>query len=144
MSRDTTIDGEMSLEQAHDALRSQQIGRLAWVRDGRPEVLPVTFALLDGAVVLRSGLGGKERAAGEHTDAAFEVDGVDTTEGIAWSVVVHGRLEDVSNGDEIEALERRLPPPHVTGAERNHVLRLDPRAVRGRRLTLDAAYREEA
>lgn len=130
---------EMDVDEAHQALRSQQLGRLAWVQDGLPQVLPVTYALVDGSIVLRSGMGGKEQAAAGRAHAAFEVDGVDPDDGTAWSVVVHGRLEDVADGDEIARLEPRLPPPHVRGV-RSHVLRLNPRAVRGRRLPLTEAW----
>lgn len=134
--------GVMDIDEAHAALRSQQLGRLAWIKDGRPEVLPVTYALIDGSIVLRSGMGGKEEAANQQVDAAFEVDGVDPEAGTAWSVVVHGRLEDVADGDEIDRLEEQLPPPHVQG-RRNHVLRLNPRAVRGRELQLTEAWRAD-
>lgn len=50
------------------------IGRVAFVDDGYPVVLPVNHRLLDGAVVFRTGLGSRLDAALRGAAVSFQVD----------------------------------------------------------------------
>jgi hypothetical protein len=71
-------------------LRTQQVGRLVTAAED-PEILPVNYVAVDGAIVFHV-------AAGPHADrlvgerAAFEVDVLDETTRSGWSVVAHGRI----------------------------------------------------
>ena len=100
-------------------LETQSLGRLAIVVDGRPEVFPVNYAFAERVVVFRTSPGLKlER--GPYTAAAFEVDSVDRTTGVAWSVVVHGTVQDISHAmDKLaERLRRLVVRPAPPGSRR--------------------------
>lgn len=95
----------LSSDECEQLLRSSNLGRLALVVNGRPEVFPVNYAFAEGVVVFRTAPGLKlERAP--LTQVAFEVDRVDTAHGIAWSVVVKGTAHDMSTA--VDRLPERL------------------------------------
>lgn len=101
----TRRPGELSEAESTKLLKTQSIGRIALVVDGRPEIFPVNYVFDDGVVVFRTSTGLKlER--GPYTPAAFEVDQLDTRAGVAWSVVVHGTAQDIS--DSLDTVSQRL------------------------------------
>ncbi len=86
-------------------LGEQDLGRIAIVIDGRPEIFPVNYVFDHGVVAFRTSTGLKlER--GPYTQAAFEVDHIDEKTGVAWSVVVQGTAHDISTS--IDTLSERL------------------------------------
>lgn len=97
--------GVLSERECARLLQTQSIGRIALVVDGRPEIFPVNYAFDGGVVVFRTSTGLKlER--GPYTLAAFEVDHFDPAERMAWSVVVHGTAQDISQS--LDSLSERL------------------------------------
>ena len=73
-------------------LRSRELGRLAFVLDGRVEVFPITYLVHDDVVVFRTSRGSKLSAVRTHSMVAFEVD--DVEDGVAWSIIVRGRVRE--------------------------------------------------
>src|ERR1700729_2476567 len=69
-------------------LGTQQVGRLAFVTEGRPDVQPVNYVLDGDAVVFATASGIKLWAA-TRSPVAFEVDAIDPQSRSGWSVVVH-------------------------------------------------------
>lgn len=117
-------------------LQTQDLGRLAIVVDGRPEVFPVNYAFEDGVVVFRTSPGLKlER--GPYTRAAFEVDHVDGKTGVAWSVVVRGTAQDISSATDrlAERLRRVIVKPAPPGSRRRWMAVYADR-ITGRRFSL--------
>lgn len=114
-------------------LESRSVGRVAFVKDGLPEVLPVNYRFHEGTVVLRTAYGPILDAV--HLAAvAFEIDAIDADYHTGWSVVVHGRGEEVWRPEELSDL-RRLPlRPWAPGA-REHYVRILPGEISGRRIT---------
>lgn len=97
-------------------LKTKDIGRLAIVVDGRPEIFPINYAFDERAVVIRTSPGMKlER--GPYTAAAFEVDDVDRSTGVAWSVVVHGTAHEITTAGDLlsERLRRLVVKPAAPG-----------------------------
>ena len=79
--------------------------RIAIVVEGRPEIFPVNYVFDGGVIVFRTGAGLKlERAP--TTRSAFEVDRIDVSSGVAWSVVVKGTAHDISTA--VDRLPKRL------------------------------------
>lgn len=112
--------GVLSEHECARLLQTQNIGRIALVVDGRPEIFPVNYVFDDGVVVFRTSTGLKlER--GPYTPAAFEVDHFDSANRVAWSVVVHGTAQDISQS--LDTLSERLRTlavqPAAPGARRN-------------------------
>ncbi len=132
------------IETALERLAATAIGRLAYQRpDGTPHVVPVHFATLTGPtatstlgsgdLVIRSLDGPKVEAARQGQPACLEVDHLDLEARTGWSVVVHGRLELLSDADTLEAAWAAHPDPWVEGAH-GHWVRLIPDDVGGRDL----------
>src|SRR3954466_510058 len=94
-------------------IASEEVGRLAVVSGGQPHVIPVNYVVDGDTIVFRSADGTKLRAALEGS-VAFEVDHFDRPGRGGWSVVVHGR------GEEITAA---APPAEVARAS---ALGVDP------------------
>lgn len=96
---------ELSQKECLRLLATKDLGRLAIVVDGQPLIFPVNYAMQDKVVVFRTGPGVKlER--GPYTLAAFEVDDVDRRGGVAWSVMVQGTAQDIT--DSIDERSKQL------------------------------------
>jgi uncharacterized protein len=81
---------ELDQRDINSVLARNLFGRLAWLRDGRIDVLPIRYVYADGSIYGRTTAGGKLLAMNPHgTPVAFEVDEVQSTR--QWrSVLVHG------------------------------------------------------
>jgi nitroimidazol reductase NimA-like FMN-containing flavoprotein (pyridoxamine 5'-phosphate oxidase superfamily) len=115
-------------------LDGEEVGRLAVVKGGAPVVFPVNF-VLDGDVVVFRTDGGTKLAAAGRAPACFEVDWFDRRRRAGWSVVVAGRLEEVTvyDGAALERVRRLEVDPWAAG-EKAHWLRLVPGRITGRRV----------
>jgi uncharacterized protein len=113
-------------------LRSTDIGRLALVASGRPEIFPVNFVVDHGTVVFRTAEGTKLAAVTINHEVAFEVDGVDREAGEAWSVVVKGRATELNRFDDLLAADD-LPIRPLHASPKNRYVRIVPDEISGRR-----------
>jgi nitroimidazol reductase NimA-like FMN-containing flavoprotein (pyridoxamine 5'-phosphate oxidase superfamily) len=115
-------------------LRADVVGRIGFVVHGAPVVLPVNYALDGDHVVFRTAPGGKLSAVGR-APVCFEIDGFDRDAHTGWSVVVHGRLEEITE-HQASVLGRLrstgLSPWLPEG--RDHWLRVIPGWITGRRV----------
>lgn len=117
-----------------ELLAGQVLGRLGIVEGRAPLVLPVNYAMHGDAVVFRTGPGSK-LAASHGGPGCFEIDGVDEASRSGWSVVVRGRLEEVTSLDpELLAAVAGLAEPWVPEGRPN-VVRLVPNVISGRRVS---------
>lgn len=124
---------ELSEQECWDHLGSRPVGRIAWAGPHGVSVVPVNFAVEDGAVVLRtSPYAQLARECVDH-EVGFEVDVVDLVTHSGWSVLVQGRCTR-------ERQASQAPTPWVTGP-RTLGLRIEPRTISGRRLTPPDAER---
>ncbi len=80
--------------------RTGGVGRLALSRPGAPIVQPVNFGYHRGDLLVRLGAGFMVQAVPGRL-VALEVDSVDDTAGVAWSVLVRG-LARLRRGDEAD------------------------------------------
>jgi nitroimidazol reductase NimA-like FMN-containing flavoprotein (pyridoxamine 5'-phosphate oxidase superfamily) len=111
-----------------------QVGRVAFLVDGRPEILPVNYAL-DGDAILFRTSGESVLNKASLTNVAFEVDSIDTSTRSGWSVVVHGHANDI--GDAIDPTSERLRRlALITWApgQRQNWFVIRPHDISGRRL----------
>lgn len=126
---------ELDLETSLRLLAEHHVGRVA-VNDGNgPVVFPVNYAFDQGTVVFRTDLGTKLAAAERRGDVAFEVDHVDVGRRLGWSVLVRGRLSEVTDPDELDRLAA-LPLEPFVGGDKAHFVRVMPRTVTGRRIPI--------
>lgn len=112
-------------------LRSRGVGRFVYVaREGTPDVVPVNYAVEGRDLLIRSGSGPKLQAAERGEQVAFEVDDLDELTRSGWSVVVYGRASLVQPGEHLST----TVPAAWAGGPRDHLLRIRPRRLTGRRL----------
>ena len=113
-------------------LETDVVGRLAVIAGGSPAVFPVNYAMDGDAVVFRTAAGTK-LDAGRRAPACFEIDSFDRDGRTGWSVVVSGRLEEVTSFDGA-VLERvkALPVDVWAEGEKEHWMRLVPHVITGR------------
>ncbi|CAM3764888.1 pyridoxamine 5'-phosphate oxidase family protein [Isoptericola cucumis] len=91
---------EISGEECWQLLAGQKVGRLATSVAGEPEIFPVSFAVADHRVYLRTKPGTKLAEITISPRVAFEVDEVG--EDSAWSVVLKGRARALRSESEID------------------------------------------
>ncbi len=115
---------------------TKDLGRLAIVVDGQPLIFPVNYAMDDRVVVFRTGPGVKlER--GPYTRAAFEVDDVDRRGGVAWSVMVQGAMQEISESiDARSAKLRKLAVRTMAPGTKSRWMGVYAERITGRRFRL--------
>lgn len=123
---------ELSHEECLRLLSRGGVGRIGFTSPSGQQIVPVNYELIDDAIVCRttpySELG---RVAGS-TEAAFEIDELDTQRRTGWSVVARGRLYVVVRQAEVAAIKMaRDPDPWASGV-RQLYLKLVWRELTGR------------
>ena len=114
-------------------LAAETVGRIALVSDGRVEMFPVNYAMSEGAVVIRTHLGGALGSLGDRSDVVFEIDELDHRYQTGWSVVVHGHADRVTDAAAVEQLEALDIVPWA-GGTRPDWIRIEPTDLTGRRI----------
>jgi nitroimidazol reductase NimA-like FMN-containing flavoprotein (pyridoxamine 5'-phosphate oxidase superfamily) len=115
-------------------LRREEVGRVAVLVDGHPEIFPVNYAVDEsGDIFFRTDPGSKLDAVATAPTIAFEIDGLDEERQSGWSVLAVGPARWVVGGEQL-AHARTLPlQPWAAGAKAN-VVRLSPTKLTGRRI----------
>lgn len=113
---------------------------MGFIDGGRPVVLPVNYAMDGRTPVFRTAPGAKHTAALRSGPAVLEIDDADPIGHTGWSVLVHGHLEEVTDPAERDRLMRLPVRPWAPG-DKDHVIRLVPDRITGRRL-VRVAHRE--
>jgi nitroimidazol reductase NimA-like FMN-containing flavoprotein (pyridoxamine 5'-phosphate oxidase superfamily) len=124
---------ELSRQECMRLLAKAPVGRIVHTRHALPAVLPVNFALDDGAVVLRTSADSELVRAIDGAVVAFEADDVDAAAHSGWSVVVTGRAAVVTDPAECARLSRTAPRSWVP-APREAFVRVESELVTGREL----------
>ena len=124
---------ELSIENSMRLLELGRVGRLAYVSDGEPQILPVNYVFHEGAVVFRTTYGQTLDAIGVGARVAFEVDSINETSHTGWSVIVRGKAEEIWMADELEEV-RALHVDTWAPGERLHYVRILPAGITGRRI----------
>ena len=109
------------------------VGRLGFIVEGRPMVLPVNYLADEAAVVFCTAAGNVLSSLGNGAAVAFEVDDSWPLEHSGWSVLVQGTARAVSDPAELEAL-RRGPLRSWASREPPVWVRIAIEEVSGRRL----------
>jgi hypothetical protein len=113
-------------------IRTETVGRLGVIVDGRPEVYPVNFVLSGGDVMILTDEGAK-LAAAVVAPVVFEVDHLDSDAHTGWSVMVHGSAH-LTAAREGRPGAQSGPLRSWRSAVLPHILRIVPEAVTGRRI----------
>jgi nitroimidazol reductase NimA-like FMN-containing flavoprotein (pyridoxamine 5'-phosphate oxidase superfamily) len=111
----------------------QEIGRVAVLVDGVPEIFPVNHVVHEEAVLFRTDPGSKLSGLLASPLVCFEVDGADPTTRSGWSVMVKGRATELTAGADL-ADAAKLPLEFWARGEKAHWIRIEASAVTGRRI----------
>jgi uncharacterized protein len=134
MTENDAVLEKLPYEECVQLLRGGTVGRIAFVVDEAPVILPVNYRVTETGghlwIVLRTRPGNIIQRAPMHV--AFEIDEIDLGEHQGWSVLARGTLHPV-DPDAADFRERFDPEPWIE-AERDSWLIIDPFAVSGRRL----------
>ena len=129
--------GALDVEECLVLLRWEVIGRLAVAVPGEaPTVVPINFAMDHDCVVFRTGEGHKFEHLLE-SPVSVQVDRFDWYRRAGWSILVQGVAHEC--GPEI--LEGLDLTPWSPG-DMNHVIRVVPTSITGRRLELNPSTRD--
>jgi nitroimidazol reductase NimA-like FMN-containing flavoprotein (pyridoxamine 5'-phosphate oxidase superfamily) len=129
----------MTQKESWALVKQAALGRLAFVMDGWPLVMPVNYLVDGDDVVMRSDPGRKLTAARQQVQATLEVDWVDRVHRSGWSVLVFGIATAVDDPQEIARLDRRGLRSWAA-SERASWIRLLPVEITGRRLPRAWSY----
>lgn len=124
---------EIPREECLQLLSRRDLGRIAIVVDGRPQIFPVNYVVRSGAIVFRTAPGTK-LSYGPGSPVAFEVDEYIPVAGVGWSVMVQGIARDVTEAEDDFAWAMRPATVHpMAPGEKAHKLAIDPAEITGRR-----------
>jgi len=123
---------ELTEKECWAHLRAQQLGRLAIVVEGVPQIFPVNYAVGERSIVFRTAPGSK-LAHGPGSIACFEIDGYDRHAREGWSVTAVGSLEEITDAEDARSRSlRELEVDPLAPGARLHWVALHPDHVTGR------------
>ncbi|MEU5439875.1 helix-turn-helix domain-containing protein [Streptomyces griseofuscus] len=126
---------ELSAAECQALLGSHGVGRLAVSTSSGPEIVPVNYSVVDGAIVFRTATGATPALA-DGRQVAFEVDRIDDAFSQGWSVLVHGVGRVVLNPRQQRRYDEKAHSKPWAGGHRERWMRIDSGMVTGRRITV--------
>ncbi len=124
----------LSDEECWSLVDGTPIGRVAFVSEGEPQILPVNFVLDGHQLAFRSTSGSKFTAAAMRRPVAFEVDGWDVHTRSGWSVLIEGTADLVLDADEEARLEAMGLEPWAVHDRPMEWVKVLPNDISGRRI----------
>lgn len=117
-------------------LMGSVVGRVAFIgADGRQEMMPVNFTVVDEAVYFRTSPTGPLSLLADGLDnVGFGVDGVDSASGRGWSVTARGRAMRVTDPGLVQAVDAAGLRQPWAGGDRSEVVSIVVGEIDGRRV----------
>ncbi len=112
-------------------LDAAPIGRLGFVDQGSPVILPVNFAVEGRSIAFRTAAGSKLSTALLERPVCLEVDGWDAVARSGWSVLAKGYAMHHDDGGRTEASVRPWSRPEL----REHWVSIMVEELSGRRIS---------
>jgi uncharacterized protein len=129
---EANILSEIPREECVQLLALHRVGRIALpTLEGAVLVVPVNYVLDGEVIVFRSDPGEKLDAIHGHR-ASFQIDYIDPVHRTGWSVLVQGTAHRAGHRE----IEHLALDPWV-GGEKDAWVRIVPRSISGRRLTIE-------
>lgn len=128
---------DLSEQECRTLLGAGILGRLALCTPDGPHIVPVNYAVAEGAVYVLTtpySLLGTAVVGGRAPVLAFEVDHADHDRHHGWSVVARGPAEVVEDPGEVARLRADLVPRPWAEGQRTLLVRLRWRELTGRRV----------
>ena len=123
----------LSEGECRSLLEGHTFGRLGFVADDWPVILPVNYVFEEPSIVVRTGPGAKLEGT-PLTMVAFEIDAADPDGRWGWSVLAQGPAFDISDSlDDYSGALRRLPVDPRAPGEKPYWIKISARRLTGRR-----------
>jgi nitroimidazol reductase NimA-like FMN-containing flavoprotein (pyridoxamine 5'-phosphate oxidase superfamily) len=132
-SKAEPIDQEECLELLQ---HKSKLGRVAFIVDGRPIVLPVNYRADPDSIVFCTPPGTKLAILKGGAPVAFEVDASVSLLRSGWSVLVQGIASEVTDPDQLEELSHS-PLQNWASPEAKHWISISIDEISGRRIPDD-------
>jgi uncharacterized protein len=126
-----TNEAALTERECWEHLRTEAYGRLAVIGADGPVIYPINAVVDHGSVVFRTASGGKLAAIRADPRVAFEVDGWNRDDDVAWSVLVTGIAHEVLRMQEGAHVAELGVTPWQAGPKPTYV-RIDPSSITGR------------
>jgi len=125
---------QISKQECLELLQTKsKVGRVAFIEDGKPMVLPVNYRADADSVVFCTAEGTKLSYLKDGAPAAFEVDASRNVNRSGWSVLVQGTAREVTDPDELYELRHGPLKSWATDASQ-HWIRISIEQISGRRI----------
>lgn len=125
---------ELSYSECEALLRAGVTGRVALSTPGGPQILPVNYSVVDGAIIVRTSPYSLLGTYGRDTTLAFEIDYFDHPNQRGWSVVARGRADIVQDPTELARIRSVWEPQPWASGVRSLFVRLRWNELSGRQL----------
>ena len=123
---------ELTERECWEHLRDEAYGRLAVIKPDGPAIYPINAIVDHGSIVFRTAAGGKLSAIRADPRVAFEVDGWNQADDVAWSVLVTGVAHEVLRMLEGAHVTELGVTPWQAGPKPTYI-RIDPSWITGRK-----------
>lgn len=123
----------LSPAECYQLLAPRGIGRIAFATAAGLMVLPVNYAVTDGAIVIRTD-GGSVIAVHGDGPVSFEADHFDLELGQGWSVLVRGDAHRVLQPGELRRLHEECDLRPWPAGDHDQFVRIIPNHLTGRRI----------
>ncbi len=123
----------LSTREAVALLSTIPVGRVVFTVGALPAIVPVAFAVYDGAVVMRTSPESRLAKAAPGGVLAFEIDDIDAETRTGWSVVVMGVATVVADPEQRAAIDGVVET--FAPGQRDVCIRLPLTVVTGRRVS---------
>jgi nitroimidazol reductase NimA-like FMN-containing flavoprotein (pyridoxamine 5'-phosphate oxidase superfamily) len=124
--------GPLSSEECRRRLEAGVIGRVAWNTVDGPQILPVTYAVHNHAVVFRTAAYGPLADLRHVRRVAFEIDEIDAETRTGWSVLVSGQSRAAAKAAELVELWTKADPVPWAPGTRNLFIEITIDQLTGR------------
>jgi uncharacterized protein len=135
---------ELDPQECARLLRAGDIGRVALSTPDGPHIIPVSYAVFEDTIVIRTSAYSVLGTYGRNAMLAFEVDHVDHERQVGWSVVARGRGCAEVEPEQISRIRESWPPRPWASGNRNLYLRIRWGSLSGRSLGTDWARANES
>ena len=110
------------------------VGRVGFVYDDDPIVLPVNCVVVDDKIAFRTAGHSMLHALGDGVKVAFEADHVDPVTESGWSVLIRGNIWEVVDDEVRNRLIGAATHPWAPGPKERWMM-IVPSAISGRSIT---------
>ena len=125
---------ELSYSECEALLRAGVTGRVAMTTPAGPQIVPLNYSVVDGAVVVRTSPYSLLGTYGRDGLLAFEIDHFDHAHQRGWSVVARGPADVVSEPQELQHIRAVWEPRPWAGGVRMLFIRIRWTELTGRQL----------